>query len=110
MLSKSEKELREQKWTFGQIFQNPKLAKVRVFGDVEETAFNYFKHVAWPETGEVKKLKEKKIAIAILALMLGEEIGFDCAGGKADYKSKFFGECESNEGDSVKVKRVLKST
>ncbi|WP_043901188.1 hypothetical protein [Mycoplasma ovis] len=110
MLSKSEKELREQKWTFGQIFQNPKLSLVRAFGDVEATAFNYFKHVAWPDEGEVKTLKEKKIAIAILALMSGEEIGFDCDEGKQKYKSKFFGECTANAGDAVKLKRVLKST
>ncbi|AHC39948.1 hypothetical protein OVS_02280 [Mycoplasma ovis str. Michigan] len=109
MLSKTEQELRDKKWTFGQIFQNPKLAQVRLLGDVEATAFNYLKHVAWPEAEEVKKLKEKKIAIAVMALMLGEEIGFDCETGKKEHKDKYFKECSSNTSD-VKVKRVLKST
>ena len=111
MLSKTEQELRDKKWTFGQIFQNPKLAQVRLLGDVEATAFNYLKHVAWPEAEEVKKLQEKKIAIAVLALMLGEEIGFDCEKGEEDHKSQFFGECSAKvTNGEVQVKRVLKST
>ena len=110
MLSKTEKELRDQKWTYGRIFQNPRLAKVRLLGDVEATAFNYLKHIAWPEAETVKKLKEKKIAIAILALMSGEEIGFDCDKGEQNHKSQFFDECLAKVDSSVKVKRVLKST
>ncbi|WP_043901183.1 hypothetical protein [Mycoplasma ovis] len=105
----SEKDLRDRNWTYGELIKNPKLSAVRLLGNVEATIFNYWKHIAWPEADKVKNLKEKKIAIAVLSLILGEEIGFDCEKGNGGDKTIFFSECSSTINGG-KVKRVLKST
>ncbi|AFN65188.1 hypothetical protein WEN_01985 [Mycoplasma wenyonii str. Massachusetts] len=114
MLNKTEDQLRDDPWTYGEIFQNPKLAIVRLVGNVEETGFNYLKHLAWPEKGKVTSLKEKKIAFVILGLILGEEYGFDCQSGQEDHKTKFFKECGRDHIGKIrndgKVKRVIKTT
>ncbi|AFN65043.1 hypothetical protein WEN_01220 [Mycoplasma wenyonii str. Massachusetts] len=110
MLGKTEDQLRDQKWSYGKIFQNPKLAVVRLIGDVEGTAFNYLKKVAWPEASSVKQLKEKNIAKVALGLIAGTEYGFDCSSSETDIKSKFFKECDDGSRlEGAKVKRVMKA-
>ncbi|AFN65323.1 hypothetical protein WEN_02690 [Mycoplasma wenyonii str. Massachusetts] len=106
----SEENLRDKPWTYGQLFKNPKLAVVRLIGDVEDTAFNYLKRVAWPNAKSVQSLKEKNILPAIFALMTGGlDTGFDCSGGDSSLKGKYFKECEWNRNE-WKVKKVLKTT
>ena len=114
MLNKSEEELRDNPWSYGQLFNNSKLNMVRLLGNVEETAFNYLKQLAWPEQGKVKQLKEKKIAHVILGLILGEEYGFDCKAGNPIHRGTYFMECNSDHIGKIKnggkVKKVLKTT
>ncbi|AFN65265.1 hypothetical protein WEN_02390 [Mycoplasma wenyonii str. Massachusetts] len=111
MLDKTEEQLRDQPWSYGQIFKNPKLALVRIAGDVEGTAFNYLKKHIWPNSASVKGLKEKNIIPAILALILGGETGFDCKSGDGTLKGKYFKECEWNTRQpDWQVQKVLKST
>ncbi|AFN64930.1 hypothetical protein WEN_00625 [Mycoplasma wenyonii str. Massachusetts] len=115
MLGKTEAELRDSPWNYGQVFQNPKLAKVRFFGDVEATAFNYLKKYIWPTSPKVQSLSEKNILPAIVELLFGgDNTGWNCQEPTAtdnSLQSKFFGECvwnTRNNGD-WKVKKVLKS-
>ncbi|AFN65378.1 hypothetical protein WEN_02975 [Mycoplasma wenyonii str. Massachusetts] len=115
ILSKSEDELRDNPWSYGQLFRNPKLAIARLAGDVEGTAFNYLKKYLWTEAPTVKRLKEKNILPAIIALIAGsDETGFDCSSTEQEkYKSKFFKECLPEHIGKIrngKVKKVLKAT